>query len=414
MSTTTSAPPSETQQLDLYAVEAARARIANAVAVSPCPRSRTLSALLDCDLYLKLENTHVTGSFKERGARNRLLLLTPEQARGGVITASAGNHAQGVAFHASLLSIRATIVMPVTTPLVKVSATRGFGAEVILFGETYDEAAGHARELCDQRALTYVHPFDDDAVIAGQGTIGLEIMDQIRDVDAVVVPVGGGGLIAGVALAIQTINPKIAILGVETAAVPRLTRALEAKAPVTVDARKTIADGIAARRIAQRTLDVATRYVDAVALVDDEEIAAAILMLIECEKTVAEGAGAAALAAIMCKRFSLSGKRVVAIVSGGNIDVNMISRIIDRGLSKSGRLMRVRVVISDVPGTLASLLAVIAMQKANVLRVHHDRITSPAPIGQTVVELMLEVRGAEHIAQVEQAIIHSGLKLSAA
>ncbi len=406
--TTTSAPPAS---LDLYAIEAARARIADAVIVTPCPRSRSLSKLLDCELFLKMETVHVTGSFKERGARNRLLLLSPAEARNGVITASAGNHAQGVAYHASQLSIAATIVMPVTTPLVKVTATRGFGAEVILFGETYDEAAAHAREVCAQRGLIYVHPFDDDAVIAGQGTIGLELLDQVRDIDAVVVPVGGGGLVAGVALAIKSVRPNIAVYGVETAAVPRLTRALEAGAPITVDARRTIADGIAARRIAQRTLDVATRHVDAVAVVDDEEIAAAILMLIEREKTVAEGAGAAALAAIMCKRFSLQGKRVIAIVSGGNIDVNMISRIIDRGLSKSGRLMRVRVTVSDVPGSLAALLAVIAAQKANVLRVHHDRITAPTPIGQTTVELQLEVRGVDHIAEVERAIIGAGWNL---
>lgn len=409
MTFTSSLPPGS---LDLYAIEAARSRIADAIAVSPCVRSRTLSALLDCDLYLKQETVHVTGSFKERGARNRLLLLTTEERARGVITASAGNHAQGVAFHASLLGVGATIVMPVTTPLVKVTATRGFGAEVILSGENYDAAAEHAQQLCQQRNLTYVHPFDDDAVIAGQGTIGLELLDQVRDLDAVVVPVGGGGLLAGVALAIKNVNPRVLIYAVETAAVPRLTRALEVGAPVTVDARKTIADGIAARRIAQRTLDVAMRYVDGVACVDDEEIAAAILLLMEREKTVAEGAGAAALAAIMCKRFELSGKRVIAIVSGGNIDVNMISRIIDRGLSKTGRLMRVRVIISDVPGTLASLLAVIAAQKANVLRVHHDRITSPAPIGQTIVDLLLEVRGPDHIAEVERAIGDTGLKLA--
>lgn len=404
--------PSHAVTLDLSHIEAARTRIADAVAVSPCARSRTLSALLGVDLFLKLENVHVTGSFKERGARNKLLQLTHAEKFAGVITASAGNHAQGVAFHAEQLGIRATIVMPVTTPLVKVSATRGFGAEVILFGEGYDDAASHARLLCTQRALTYVHPFDDDAVIAGQGTIGLELLDQVPRLDAVVVPIGGGGLIAGVSLALKSVNPKIQIYGVETTAVPRMTRALASRVPIVVEAHKTIADGIAARCVAQRTLNIAMRHVDAVALVDDEEIAAAILMLIEREKTVAEGAGAASLAAIMCKRFPLDGKRVVALISGGNIDVNMISRIIDRGLSKSGRLMRVRVIIGDVPGSLASLLMVIAGQNANVLGVQHDRITTRAPIGQTTVELMLEVRGPDHIAAVEEAIVGAGLTLA--
>lgn len=398
--------------IDLSHIEAARERIKSAVAVSPCARSRALSTLLGVDLYLKLENVHATGSFKERGARNKLLQLTDAESAAGVITASAGNHAQGVAFHAQQLGIAATIVMPVTTPLIKVSATRSFGAEVILAGENYDAAATHAREICRQRLLTYVHPFDDDAVIAGQGTLGLELLEQVPELDAVVVPIGGGGLIAGVALAIKSINPKIQLYGVETAAVPRMTRALANQAPVIVDARKTIADGIAARCVAQRTLNIAMRYVDQVALVDDEEIAAAILMLIEREKTVAEGAGAAALAAVMCDRFALKGKRVAAIVTGGNIDVNMISRIIDRGLSKTGRIMRVRVIISDVPGTLASVLNVIASQNANVLRVHHDRVTSSAPIGQTTVELMLEVRGPDHIRSVESALTHAGLTLA--
>jgi len=398
--------------IDLSHIEEARGRIADSIAVSPCARSRSLSALLNVDLYLKMENVHVTGSFKERGARNRLLLLTSQQARDGVITASAGNHAQGLAFHAQQLGVQATIVMPVTTPLVKVSATRSFGAHVILAGEGYDDAAAHARRLCDASELTYVHPFDDDAVIAGQGTIGLELLDQVQHLDAVVVPIGGGGLIAGLSIALKSINPKIKIYGVETAAVPRMTRALERRTPVMVDAHKTIADGIAARCVAQRTLNIAMRHVDAVALVDDEEIAAAILTLIEREKTVSEGAGAASLAAIMSKRFPVEGQRVVAVITGGNIDANMISRIIDRGLSKSGRLMRVRVIIGDVPGTLASLLIVIADQNANVLGVQHDRISARAGIGQTTVELMLEVRGPDHIAEVEAAIVGAGFQLA--
>ena len=397
--------------ITLKDIEDARSRIRRDVYMSPCARSETLSRMLGCELYLKLENLQMTGSFKERGAVNRLALMPPEQRAAGIVAASAGNHAQGLSFVAKRCGVAATIVMPVGTPLIKVSSTRAHGAKVVLHGDNYDEAAVEAERRARERGLTLVHPFDDEAIIAGQGTVGLELLEQVPELDAVIAPIGGGGLISGLGVAIKSLRPVAAVYGVEAALVPSMQRALEAGAPVLLEPARTLADGIAVRQIGRYTLPLVQRYVDRIVSVEEEDIAQAVLLLLEHEKTVAEGAGAAALAAALYGELPLEGKRVALIVSGGNIDVNVLSRIIDRGLVKSGRSMRVRVLVPDVPGALARLLSVIAAHQANVLQVHHDRIAARTVLGVTAVELVLETRGLEHIVELEQAIAAAGAQV---
>src|ERR1700691_3363885 len=323
--------------ISLADIQAARTRIRDSILFTPAPYSETLSRHADTTLYLKMENLHMTGSFKERGALNRILLMTDDERARGVITASAGNHAQAVAYHASKRGIRVQICMPVLTPLVKVTATRGYGAEVILHGNNFDEAVDEARRRCDAEGLVFLHAFNDDAVIAGQGTIGLELLEQVPDLEAVVVPVGGGGLIGGIACAIKEQRPEVRMVGVETARVPSMLRAREAGHPVTIPAEATIADGIAVRRAGERTVPLVAKYVDELLTVDEEEIASAILVLLEREKTLAEGAGAAALAALLQKKTTLNGQRSAVLVCGGNIDVSLLARIIERGLVQEGR-----------------------------------------------------------------------------
>lgn len=394
--------------VELKDIERARVALEGAIYVSPCARTESLSRRAGCDVFLKLENLQMTGSFKERGARNRLLALDPAARKAGVVAASAGNHAQGVAYHARSLGIAATIVMPCTTPLNKVVATRAHGSTVVLHGEGYDEAAAEAQRIADEQQLLPIHAFDDDLVIAGQGTIALELLDQIDDLDAVVVPVGGGGLIGGIGVALKQRRPSIRVYGVEAAAMPAMASALDAGAVAGVQAARTIADGIAVSAVCERTLALCERYVDDVIAVDEEELAEAVLVLIEQEKTVAEAAGAAALAGLLQGRLPLAGKRVALVVSGGNIDVNLLARIIDRGLLRSGRSVRVRVELPDVPGALARLLDVVAAHGANVLSVHHDRIGGRTGVGRTSVELSLETRGFEHIDEVRSGLLAGG------
>jgi len=397
--------------ISLADIRAARARIELGVRVTACPRSARLSHEHGADVFLKLENLQSTGSFKERGALNKLLQLSDAERQAGVIAASAGNHAQGVAIHAQRQGIAATIVMPTNTPLVKVSATRNYGAEVVLFGDSYEESAREAERLRAERGLTLVHAFDDDAVIAGQGTLGLELLDQVPGLDAVVVPVGGGGLAAGVAIALKEQKPALEVYGVETQLVPSMQRALDLGAPCVLPAQRSIADGINTRRVCERTLAVARNYLSAVVSVDEAEISAAVLRLLEDEKIVAEGAGAVPLAALLAGRLPLAGKRVALVVSGGNIDVNLLSRIIDRGLVKSGRSMRVRVLVPDLPGTLARLLATIAQAGANVVAVHHDRVAARTEVGGVAVDIELETRGFDHVAVVESSLRSAGWEL---
>ena len=392
------------QSVSLTTIQAARARIGEAIHCSPCQLSHYLSELTGLPLHLKLENLQRTGSFKERGALNKLLTLSESERKRGVIAASAGNHAQGVAFHAAAHGIRAQIVMPLATPLVKVAATRSYGAEVILHGASYDEACEEAvrRRLSDGR--TFIHPFDDAEVISGQGTIALELLEQVPDIEAVVVPIGGGGLIGGIACALKETNPKIRVVGVEPENLPSMLRAREAGAPVTISAQATIADGIAVRRAGDLTLPLVSRYVDEIVTVDDEEIASAILLLLEQEKTLAEGAGAAALAAVVQSKSNLRHRRTVVLVSGGNIDVTLLSKIIERGLVKDGRLLRLRIYLQDRPGALLHVTQILARERANIVETLHNRAYYGVSLGETVIDVTLETRGATHITSISHAL----------
>jgi len=398
--------------LALEDVRQAYERIRNEIYYSPCPRAHKISQRFSCNLSLKLENLQRTGSFKERGAANKLEVLSEHERSTGVITASAGNHAQAVAFHAKRLGIKATIVMPRTTPLIKVSATSALGAEVILEGSGYDQAFRHALSLAQQLGLYFVHPFDDEMVIAGQGTVALEILEQIPDVEVVVCSVGGGGLLAGLVTVFRALKPSVKIYGVEPGVIPSLTAAIKADEPVFVDAQKSIADGTAVARVGDKTFEILKNQLDDVVTVDEERIAEAILLLIEDEKRVVEGAGALPIAGLGLGQLPIEGKRVVAIVSGGNIDVHIVARIIDRGLTQSGRQIRMRVRLLDVPGALASLLGVIGKQGANVLQINHDRVASRIALGQAAVDILLETRGFGHVREVENAIVEAGFTVS--
>jgi threonine dehydratase len=387
--------------IDVAAIEAARARLAGAIGETPCAFSPRLSELTGTHCFLKLENHQMTGSFKERGAANLLLQLDAADRARGVITASAGNHGLAVAYHAGRLGIAATIVMPEWAPLVKVTSARRYRARVILHGANFDEAYARARQIAVVLGMVFVHPFDDARVISGQGTLGLELLEQRPDVDAVLVPVGGGGLIAGVAVAIKSRRSGVRIIGVQSEAIAAMRAALQAGHPVTVPAAATIADGIAVGQVGQRTFDIAAGGVDDVVTVSEEELANAILLLLEIEKTVVEGAGAAPLAALVNRTLGLAGARVALILSGGNIDVTMLSRIIERGLVKDGRLVRLGVLLRDRPGELARLTALIAEARANVAHIEHARAFARwAGIGETEVELTLETSGREQIAEL--------------
>ena len=396
--------------LRLADIEAAEHRLRDVVCLTPCVPSRVLSARLGCALQLKLENLQITGSFKERGASNKLAQLTGEQRAAGVLCASAGNHAQGVAFHARRLGIHASVVMPLATPLVKINATRELGADVVLAGSNYDEAIAEAKRIHAERGGTFVHGFDDLDIMAGQGTIGLELLAQAPQLDAVIVPVGGGGLISGVAVALKERAPHIRVYGVQTAAVPSMIAARQRGACVEVDSRRTIADGIAVKRVGELCFEVCQRYVDDVITVDEETLAEAVLLLLEREKTLAEGAGAAALAGLLSGKLpGLQQRNVGVIVSGGNIDVNLIARVIDRGLWRAGRLLRLRCMINDVPGALSKLLGIIADKQANVLEIEHERVGEGLELGQTAVVLLLESRGFDHIETLESALAEAGV-----
>jgi threonine dehydratase len=396
--------------VSLVEIQQAKQRIRDFIYFSPCQRSAALSEMTGQQVYLKLDNLQRTGAFKERGALNRILLLSDDEKRRGVIAASAGNHAQAVAYHATQRGILAKIVMPLMTPLVKISATRGFGAEVILHGANYDEACDEALRICRAEGMTFLHPFDDNAVINGQGTIGLELLEQVQGLEAVVVPIGGGGLISGVACALKESNPKIRVVGVQTERLPSMLRAVESGAPVTLPAEATIADGIAVRRAGDLTMPQVKRFVDELVTVDDEEIANAIMVLLEREKTLAEGAGAVALAALLQRKTSLRGERTAVLVCGGNIDVSLLSKIIERGLVKDGRRVRVRVHLADRPGALHHLTKILSDQRANIVETIHNRAYYGVNLGDTVIDITLETRGAAHITQIAGALEAEGYR----
>jgi threonine dehydratase len=392
----------------LETIKAARDRISDSVFLSPFMRSETFSKLTGNSIYLKLENLQMTGSYKERGALNKILLLTDDEKRRGVIAASAGNHAQAVAYHATKRGIKAQICMPLTTPIVKVTATREFGGEVILAGTNYDETCQEALRRCAEGGLTFIHPFDDEAVIAGQGSVGLEMIEQQVDIEVLVIPVGGGGLIGGIACAVKEMRPKIQVIGVQTSKLPSMKAALEHGGPVTLPPRVTIADGIAVRCAGSVTYPLVKKYVDEIVTVDDEEIANAILLLLEKEKTLAEGAGAVTTAAVIQHKISTRGKKVGVLVGGGNIDVSVLSRIIERGLVKDGRLVRLRIHLPDHPGALHRLSGVIAEQKANIVETQHNRAYYGVLLGDTVIDITMETRGPEHVAELSAALDAAG------
>jgi threonine dehydratase len=398
--------------IDVADVERARERLRGAIRETPCTHSQTLSELTGTRCFVKLENLQMTGSFKERGAANLLLGLDPRERERGVIAASAGNHGLAVAFHAARLGVPAVIVMPEWAPLIKTASARRYGADVILTGANFDEAYVHACEIAKTRGLVSVHPFDDERVIAGQGTLGLELLDQVPDMDAVLVPIGGGGLAAGVALAIKAKRASLRVIGVQAEAFPGMLRAVEAGRRVTVAPAPTIADGIAVREVGQRTMALVKAHVDAIVTVGEEELANAILHLLEIEKTVVEGAGAAPLAALLNRPLDLAGATVVLVLSGGNIDVTMISRIIERGLVKDGRLVRLGVVLLDRPGALARVAALVGEERVNIVHIEHDRAFPHwVAIGETQVELTLETSGRPHIERLKTRLTAAGYRV---
>jgi threonine dehydratase len=394
--------------LQLSDIQAALARIRADIRVSPCTHSETFSGITGNSIFLKLDNQQRTGAFKERGALNKLLMLTADERARGVIAASAGNHAQGVAYHAGRHGVKARIFMPLPTPLTKVSSTRAYGAEVVLHGANYDEAYGKALEDAREQGFTLIHAFDDEAVIAGQGTLGLEILGQHPNIEAIVAPIGGGGLIGGIACAVKETNPSIKIFGVQPSRIPSMKAAVLEGKPVTLDPAKTIADGIAVRRAGERTLPLVQKYVDDIVTVEEEEIANAILLLLEREKTLAEGAGAAALAAVLNRKLPLAGKRVAVLVCGGNIDVTLLARIIERGLVKDGRLVRLRVHLPDYPGALYRLTGILAEHRANIVETAYDRAYHGVNLGDTAIDITMETRGTDHIDELIVALEDAG------
>ncbi|KPF52138.1 threonine dehydratase [beta proteobacterium AAP51] len=389
-------------------IEHAAARLAGQVLDTPCVESRTLGEIVGCRVFLKFENLQFTASFKERGALNKLASMVESgQPIRGVIAASAGNHAQGVAHHAQRLGLRAVIVMPVATPTVKVERTRGFGAEVLLFGDNFDEARGHALMLAEREGLSFVHPFDDAAVIAGQGTIGAEMLRAQPELDTLVIAVGGGGLISGIATAVRELKPSVHIVGVQTSRFPAMVNAI--KGTTHPQGASTIAEGIAVGQPGQLTRELIRQRVDDLVLVDEGDIEQAVLMLLEIEKTVVEGAGAAGLAALLKDPGRFAGRNVGLVLCGGNIDPLMLSALIERGMVRAGRLARIRVNARDTPGVLARITAVVAEAGANIDEVHHQRAFSSLSAQNVEVELVLQTRNAAHVQDVVQRLATAGL-----
>jgi len=400
--------------LTLDDVLAARERIASGIYYSPCPESIPLSEISGCQVYCKLDYLQRTGSFKERGARNALLLLDPAQRSAGVIAASAGNHALGLAYHGSLLGIGVTVVMPKFAPLIKVTTCRRLGANVILEGETFGEARRHALQLGEDQGLTYIHGFDDPAIIAGQGTIALEVLEQVPDAEAIIVPIGGGGLVAGTALAAKALRPEIAIYGVEPVAAASFTAALAAGNPIEVPVEPTLADGLAVGKVGERAFSIAGPRVDRVVTVTEDELSLAVLRLVELEKSVVEGAGAAPLAACMAGKLpELAGRKVVLLLCGGNIDPMILSRVIERGLVDDGRLCRFTAVVKDRPGGLAQLAELIARTGASIKEITHDRAFSGPNVAAASVLCTVETSDREHIERLYALLEAEGIKVKA-
>ena len=390
--------------ISLEDITKARETLKGVAYKTPLVYNPTLSEMSDNQVYVKMENLQRTGSFKLRGAYNKIAHLTEQEKRCGVIASSAGNHAQGVAVASTIYGIKSTIVMPKHAPLSKVTATRQYGAEVILHGEVYDEAYEEARRIQKETKATFIHPFNDPLVIAGQGTIALEILEDLPDVEVVVVPIGGGGLISGIALALKTLKPEVKIIGVQSKNMPSMAESLSQHQVVTVNGTPTIADGIAVKTPGDLTFELVNKYVDEIVTVDEDEIASTMLFFLERAKVVAEGAGAAPAAAILHRLSHLKKHKLVALLSGGNVDVNILARTIDKGLVKNGRKCFLTTVISDRPGALAQLLQFIASMGANVLAVSHRRDTLDIPISYAKVELELETTDAEQVQTIKKLL----------
>lgn len=365
----------------------------------------------DSKIYLKTENLQVTGSFKVRGAYYKISQLMDEEKKKGVIACSAGNHAQGVALAATKNGIKSLICLPDGAPISKVEATKHYGAEVCLVEGVYDDAYQKALELQKEMGYTFIHPFDDENVIAGQGTIGLELLDQLPDMDAVIVPIGGGGLISGIAFAIKSLNPNIKVYGVQASGAPSMLNSIADKQIERLDEVSTIADGIAVKEPGQHTFEICNQYVDEIATVTDDEISTAILTLIEQQKLITEGAGAVSVAAALFDKFPIRGKKVVCLLSGGNIDVTILSRVIKRGLLKSGRTCSLNIELVDKPGQLKGVSAIIADMGGNVVSIHHERASESADINGCYLRIELETRNYEHIHQIENALKEAGYRL---
>ncbi len=394
--------------LTFHDIHAAAARLRDHVLQTPCVASQTLSEITGAQVYLKFENLQFTASFKERGACNCLQLLSSAQKASGVVAMSAGNHAQGVAYHAQRMGVRAVIVMPRFTPGVKVERTRSFGAEVVLHGDTLEAARQHAYALAKQQHLTFIHPYDDEGVAAGQGTLALEMLAEQPDLDALIVSVGGGGLIAGVATAAKALKPEMAVVGVQTQRFPSMLNALRGLSlPI---GHSSIAEGIAVATAGQFTRNVVRELVDDVLLVDEGDIEQAVLMLLEIEKTLVEGAGAAGLAALLRHGAQFQGKKVGLILSGGNIDPLLLAAIIERGMARSGRLARIKVSARDVPGVLAQITATVAQAGANIEEVHHQRAFTMLAAQNVEIEFVLQTRNQAHVEQVLQALHAQGME----
>ncbi len=363
------------------------------------------------NMYIKSENLQFTGSFKLRGAYNKINNLSAEEAAKGVIACSAGNHAQGVAYSATLLGIKSVICMPQAAPITKIQATKNYGAEVVLVPGNYDDAAAEAARLAEAEGYTFAHPFNDDYVMAGQGTIGLEILEQLPDVEQVVVPIGGGGLISGVAVAIKSLKPECRVIGVQAKAVPSMKQSIDAGRIVTVPDAETLADGIHVLTPGTNTFEICSKFVDEIVTVSEGEIAAAILTLLETQKTVAEGAGATTVAACMFKKVDAEKKKTVCLVSGGNLDVTTLSRIITRGLRKSGRICEIETKVTDKPGSLLKLLQVVADAGANVVKVNHERESEYSDVREVLVSMVLETKGRDHVDQLRMTLEDNGYML---
>lgn len=396
--------------LSLGDIELAATRLHGHLLDTPCVESRTLSQVTGAQVFLKFENLQYTASFKERGACNKLAQLSADERKRGVIAMSAGNHAQGVAYHAQRLGIRAVIVMPRFTPGVKIERTRGFGAEVVLHGDTLEEARTHALELAEKQGLVFVHPYDDEAVVAGQGTVALEMLRVLPDLDTLVIAVGGGGLIAGMATAARALQPGIEIIGVQTSRFPAMVNAI--KGTHHPQGTSSIAEGIAVGTPGNITREIIARLVDDMLLVDEGDIEQAMVMLLEIEKTLVEGAGAAGLAALLKYPARFAGKRVGLVLCGGNIDPLLLAAIIERGMVRAGRLARITVSARDVPGSLAKITATVAEAGANINEVHHQRAFTMLAAQNVEIEMVIQTRGREHIAQVIAALNAAGFEAS--